>query len=190
MNQEKINKAYEYLDKNIGLYSLKILKSKLKEAGYTKKEISAAERELNNKDKGLLNKMLKSKTKPLEIPVLYLRRNNTAQVVKAKPKDGMLEIEGRKYHLREGSNWYFKERGKSKTGLIIPEWGMYPLGPEEYLKALKADESNIQYDMVRAIQTAETVRMADEKQRGKINPKLAVLIIIGLIVMGYFVLGG
>ena len=73
---------------------------------------------------------------------------------------------------------------------IIPEWGMYPIGSDAYLAELKADCAEFQQDAIRAIQTAETVRYNEEKRKGGINPKVAVLVIIGLVVVAYFVLGG
>lgn len=189
---ESVNKAYEYIKTNRDMFPTKQLKKQLKKAGYKKQDIdeavSRAGADSNDKEKGLLKKMFK-KTKPKQVPVLFLRNNNNAEVMKVTPKDGMLEIDGRKYHPRQGANWNFKEGMQNKQGYIIPEWGMYPFGPEEYLKELKSEEAGVQYDIVRAIQTAETIRMAEEKQKGKINPKIAVLIAIGAIVALYFILG-
>jgi len=140
--------------------------------------------------KGLFIKVFKKKEKKKQMAILFLRSSGKAEVIYTEPKHGMYEIEGVNYHERYGTDWELKEGFKTKKVKIIPEWGMYPLGNADYLKQLRADEAGVQYDMIRAIQTAETVRLSEERGNKKINPKVAVLVIIALVVAAYFMLGG
>jgi len=135
-------------------------------------------------------KLFKKKPKPKQMPIVFLRNTGLAEVMYVNQKDSMYEIEGRMYHDKFGTDWDLKDGRDSKKVKIIPEWGMYPLGTQEYLDSLKSEQAGVQHDMIRAIQTAETVRSAEEKSRGKINPKMAVLAIIAVIVVGYFIMGG
>jgi len=140
--------------------------------------------------KGLMSKIFNKKLKNKEEPILFLRNNGVVQILFIAPKDDMYEIEGRKYHHRFGCDWELKEGLKTKKIKIIPEWGMYPLGTAEYLKELKSEDAQIQYDMIHAIQTAETIRYLEEKKSKQLNPKVVVIGIIALIVVGYFIFAG
>jgi len=142
------------------------------------------------KSKGLFSKVFKKKDKRKEMPVILLRNSGKAEIKYVKPDHGQYEIDNATYHERPGSDWELKDGLKTKKIKIIPEWGMYPLGNEDYLQALHNEEAAVQYDIVRAIQTAETVRSQMEKGKQKINPKVAILILIGLVVGAYFLMGG
>jgi len=140
--------------------------------------------------KGLMSKVFNKKLKNKEEPVVFLRNNGVAQILFVAPKDDMYEIEGKKYHHKFGCDWELKEGLKTKKIKIIPEWGMYPLGTAVYLKELHAEDAQIQYDMIHAIQTAETIRYLEDKKKTQLNPKTVVIGIIALIVIGYFIFAG
>jgi hypothetical protein len=169
------------------------LKSKKSIKQLEKEQIEAEEiKEVEKKKekRRILGKIHKKKSKVKDMPVLYLRKTGKAEEMFVKPVHGMLNIDGNTYHEHDGSDWTFIGGGKRQKGKIICEWGLYPLGTDSYLSELKADAQEFQGDVIRAIQTAETIRSMEEKNKGKINPKLAVLGIIAIIVIGYFVLGG
>jgi len=158
--------------------------------GKSKKKEEDKETKKEKEAKGLMSKIFNKKTKKSEEPVLFLRNNGVAQIMFISPKANMYEIEGRNYHQRFGCDWELKEGFKNKKIKIIPEWGMYPLGNSDYISELKVEDSQIQYDMIHAIQNAETVRYLEEKKGTKLNPKLVVIGIIALIVVGYFIFAG
>ena len=151
---------------------------------------SSSEKKKGKDAKSLMNKVFNKKLKAKQEPILFLRNNGVAQTMFVAPEGDMYDIEGKKYHQRFGSDWELKEGIKTKKIKIIPEWGMYPLGNSDYIKELKAEDSQIQYDMIHAIQTAETVRYLEEKKGKQISPKLVVIGIIALIVVGYFIFAG
>lgn len=140
--------------------------------------------------KGLLKGIVSKKVKENQVPVLFLGKNGVAEEMIVTPKDNMYNIRNQQFHERHGCDWELKSSGNKKKIKIIPEWGMYPLGNGEYLDALKSEEAEVQYDIIRAVQTAETLRFLEEKKKGKINPKVAVLVIIAIVVVLYFVMGG
>ena len=140
--------------------------------------------------KGLMKKIFNKKTKTKQEPIVFLRNNGVAQILFIAPKADMYDIEGKQYHQRFGCDWELREGLRTRKIKIIPEWGMYPLGNSAYLEELKNEDSQIQYDMIHAIQTAETVRYLEEKKGKQLNPKLLVLGIIALIVVGYFIFAG
>ena len=204
----------EYFRTNKEKFDLKDLEKKSVASGYNKKlikkalarielEEEAEVPELDEEDeegelpvktkekKGFtfIRKLSKMKTQPKEMPILFLRNSGKVEIKKIVPKNGMFEVDGKFYHEKYGSDWEIIDGMNKKKIKIIPEWGLYPLGNENYLKELKSEQAEVQYDMIRAIQTAETVRYNEEKTKGKINPKLAILGIIVVIVIAYFIIG-
>jgi hypothetical protein len=139
--------------------------------------------------KTTFSKLFKKKEKIEEEPVIYLRTNGKMEVRYIIPEDGMYKIDNKVFHYRQGTDWELIEGRNRKKVKIVPEWGLYPLGSDAYLKELHGEEAVVQYDMIRAVQNAETVRALEDKQKTKINPKLAVLIIIGVIIALYFMMG-
>ena len=139
--------------------------------------------------KKLFSKLLDKKEKPEEIPVIYLRNSGKAEVRYVTPERNLIDIDGKKIHLKPGSEWEIKEGMKSKKVLIIPEWGMYPLGTFDYLKELKSDAATFQQDVIRAIQHAQTVREEELLRRKglQLSPGTIIAIAIIAIVIIYFV---
>lgn len=203
----------KYFRDNKDKFDIKDLQKKALESGASKKEVEEAVKRIEleeqllvpeptkepeipiskkeEKKKTLFAKLSKGKTKIKEMPILFLRNSGKAESRKIIPKNGMFEIEGRVYHEKHGSDWDLVDGINKKKIKIIPEWGLYPMGNSDYLDELKSEQAEVQHDIIRAIQTAETVRYNEEKGRGKgVNPKIAVLAIIAIIVIGYIVWGG
>lgn len=196
--------VYEYFRDNWKKFPLADLRKKALDSGHSEEDVTEALELLNKnfseeeevevkskkkEEKTILSKFRK-KTKVKEIPVLFLRNSGKAQEMFVKPKNGMFEIDGKYYHEKHGSDWEFVGGSKKAKGKIIPEWGLYPMGNSAYLEELKSDAQEFQGDVIRAIQTAETIKSLEEKTKGRINPKIAVLVIISIIVIGYFVFSG
>lgn len=150
------------------------------------------EKKVEKKDKkSLFSKLFKKKEKPNEIPVIYLRNTGKAEIRYVTPKAGLIELDGKMYHLKPGSDWeLYESLFNKKKILIVPEWGMYPLGPEDYLKELKNDAAKFQHDVIRAIQHAQTIRELEELERRKnlkLSPGVIIAGIIGLIIVIAFI---
>lgn len=148
-------------------------------------------KEEKEKNTGIFKKFWK-KTKKLDSdkePILFLRSNGIIEPKYVKSEDRMYNIQGNRYHEREGSDWLLKDGKNKRTIKVIPEWGNYPLGNNEYLEELKGEEAKVQRDMTRAIEKARIVRGEEERNKGglDINPKMAVVGIIALIVIGYLI---
>ena len=137
--------------------------------------------------KNIWNTAFKNKNlkKPSTSAVLYLRNNGTAEPMEVKTKRGMFQIDGKFYHEKLDCKWTM---GKSRTPLaIISENKLVPVGkPEYYQRDSEEKLAELQDLVVKGIRHAEIVRMEGET-KSKINPKVAVGIIIALII-GFAVL--
>ena len=143
-----------------------------------------------NKEKySLVSKLFKKKLKPREEPVLYLGNDMKIEIVYVKPEEGLYKIGDKVKHDKPSTTWEIKDGFKRKNVKVFTEWGMYPLGSKEYIDELHGEEAQVQYDMVRAVQNAETVRQLQQQEKQKINPKVAILIVIALVVGAYFIMG-
>ncbi len=147
--------------------------------------------------KTLFQKLFNNKTlkKPESVAIVYLRKNGTAQLTVAEPRNEMFNIDGRVYHQREDCNF---SAGKERIPLaVIREDGLVPEGTEDYynmesdLDMQKRCADHQDY-AIKAIRHAEIVRMGydDGSNRAKLNPKIIIAVVIGLVILYGIFKGG
>lgn len=164
---------------------------RLKKLEEENKELKQKETNKKTSKSKFFKKIIDKKLKVTEIPILYLRNNGKTEIIYASPKNNLIEIEGNVHHLKPGTDWEIDNGKDSKRMIIQPEWSLYPMGSQSYIEELKGDELETQMDMIRAIEYAEVVRGGEDKKKGgKIDPKIAIIGVIILVVIIYFVSKG
>ncbi len=160
----------------------KTVKEEVKESDEKKDE----KKKLTFWDKVFNKKKLK---KPESVAVLYLRKNGIAEPMYIEPKHEMFRVGSNTYHQRKDCKYLIT---KNKIPLvIIPEEGLVPTGNKEYYDLdVQVRCKEHQDSAIKAIRHAEIVRMGyDDKIGKKINPKVAIGILLALII-GWAILRG
>jgi hypothetical protein len=154
---------------------------KLKQLKEQKKKIEEPEIIETKESKSFWSKIFKKEKvkKPESVAILYLRNNRNAEAMYLIPKDGMFDINGKKYHQRKDCIYSIT---KDKIPLaIIPEDGLIPIGTSEYnTLPIETKLSELQNHAINAIRNAELVKM--EGGESKMNMKMVIIIVIVAIV--------
>ena len=129
-------------------------------------------------DKAFNKRKLKRERK---VAVLFLTNNNQAIPMELEPKNGFFTVKGKSYHERDDCTYSMT---KDRIPLIIiQEWSLLPVGTREWEdKPIKEKFLEVQTHAMRGIRHAELVRMSGEKEGGKINMKVLILVGIGLVI--------
>jgi len=136
--------------------------------------------ELSKKEHKLKEKS--SKIAKGEVAVMYLRNSGIAELRYVKPENDFFVVDGHYYHIDESC--YYSIGKKRIPMAIIPEWSFTPLSRKAYGEVLQADSQHAQKLIIKALENAEIVKINrdDGKEKGKLNPKTAIIIVILIIV--------
>lgn len=120
--------------------------------------------------------------KPNQVAVLLLKDNNSAQPMVVETRKGFFNIQGKVYH-EDNDCIYQIKAGIDRIPLaIIPDWSLIPYGTKRWHdKPLLQKFAELQDHTMRGIRHAELVKMG-ETEKKKINPKVAIGLIIVAIV--------
>lgn len=129
----------------------------------------------------------KNLEKPQMVAVVYLRKNNTAETLEVDTKKGFFEIDGHVYHTERDCMYSI---GKERLPFaVIKEEGLIPEPNKDFyenLKKLNGFErmcETFQHHVIKAIRYAELVKMSGEENKMKLDPKIVIGGIAGLVVL-------
>lgn len=157
-----------------------VQKLNLKVEGFNQNEIP--EKEKKKQEKIFSSFFKKDKlNKPQKAAVLYLRDTGVGEPLIVEAKNGMFEVQGKPYHVREDCK-YTLIIGKEKIPLMVQrECDLHPLGTKKWEDLpLEKKVAELQFMAVKGIQHAEIVRA--EGGGSKLDTKTIVIIGIVLIV--------
>ena len=130
-------------------------------------------------DKILNRKKLKNAD---TIAVLYVRINGNAEIIYKEPKFGMFEIDGRTYHVLEDCRLSLRKDKDTIPLCVLFEKSLTPLTRQEYEgQSMQEKLAELQDLVIRAIKSAELVKLEGEKKPG-MNPKTMIIIAIIAII--------
>lgn len=120
------------------------------------------------------------------VAALYLRENGMAEPMICVSKNGFFNVYGKVYHERRDCVWTMS---KDRIPLIlIPEWSLVPVGTKQWQdKSMLEKFAELQDHVLKGIRHAEIVKLNEGKEGMKINPKVAIILLI-VAIIGFAVL--